>query len=112
MRGRNAFDAAFAARARRDVGPVACVAKPNGDGFCRFGISIGKRVGNAPKRNRIKRLLREAFRLSQHDWPVGYDIVCIVRPHPTLTLAEYQRLLFSAIRGLHRTWQKRDSVQT
>ncbi len=44
----------------------------------RLGLSIGKVVGAAPARNRWKRLIRESFRLSQHDLPRGLDIV--VRP--------------------------------
>lgn len=44
----------------------------------RLGLSISKRVGNAVVRNRWKRLIREAFRLSQSDLPAGLDL--IVRP--------------------------------
>jgi ribonuclease P protein component len=35
---------------------------PNSLGFPRFGLVVGKRCGNAVKRNRIKRVLREVFR--------------------------------------------------
>lgn len=107
LRGRNAFGAVFAARVRKNVGPISVAGRPNGLDHLRFGISIGRRVGDAPKRNRIKRLLREAVRLMQHDWPRGYDMVCIVRPHETATLAEYQKMLFKAVRGVHEQWQKR-----
>ena len=41
------------------------------------------------KRNRLKRLLREAFRLSQHDWPGAYDVVISVKPHEPLTVPHF-----------------------
>ena len=62
-------------------------------GWPRLGLSVGRKVGTAPKRNRIKRLIREAFRLMQHDWPGGFDIVVNVRPHEVGTLAEYQKMM-------------------
>ena len=74
-------------------GPLIVHAIGNDLPHPRLGISIGRHVGIAAKRNRIKRLLRESFRLMQHDWPRGYDLVVTVRPHEPLTLAEYQKLL-------------------
>lgn len=44
----------------------------------RLGTSVSRKVGNAVVRNRWKRLIREAFRLAQHELPQGIDIV--VRP--------------------------------
>jgi len=49
-------------------------------GFSRLGLSVGKKLGSAVKRNRYKRTLREAFRLTQHELPSGYDFVFIPRP--------------------------------
>ena len=45
----------------------------------RIGISVGRKVGGAVLRNRIKRLFREAFRLNKEKIPPGLDIVVIVR---------------------------------
>src|SRR5687768_18528321 len=44
----------------------------------RLGLSVSRKVGNAVVRNRWKRLIREAFRLSKADLPSGIDL--IVRP--------------------------------
>jgi len=107
LRGQSAFKHVFDANMRKDAGPISVLGVPNGESRVRFGISIGKRIGNAPKRNRLKRLLRESFRLTQHDWPTGYDLVCVVRPHTPRLLAEYQRMLFTAIRSLHLEWERR-----
>ena len=52
---------------------------PNEEGTRRLGITVGKRIGNSVKRNRIKRLLREFFRLHKDSLPAGADIVITVR---------------------------------
>jgi ribonuclease P protein component len=53
------------------------VAQPNGGDVTRLGITVSKRVGNSAKRNRVKRLIREFFRLHKHEMPKGYDVVII-----------------------------------
>jgi len=61
----------------------------NGLGYTRLGLIVGKKVGKAVVRNRIKRLIREAFRLSQHELPAGLDVICIPRPGRIGTLQDY-----------------------
>jgi ribonuclease P protein component len=49
----------------------------NNCGYARLGVSVGKNAGNAVIRNRLKRLLREAFRLNQHGIPAGLDYLVL-----------------------------------
>ena len=72
-----------------------------------MGLSVSRRVGTAPRRNRIKRMLRESFRLLQHELPGGYDWIVVVRAHEPLKLTEYQDLLRRLTVKLQSIWSKR-----
>jgi ribonuclease P protein component len=75
-------------------------------GITRFGLSVSKKHGGAVKRARLKRLLREAFRLSQHELPAGLDLVLIPRQNSGATLADYRESLQRSARKLDRRLEK------
>lgn len=58
---------------------VAAYFVPNGSPYNRLGITAGKKQGNAVTRNRIKRIVRAAYRQTEAEFPIGYDIVFVGR---------------------------------
>jgi ribonuclease P protein component len=51
----------------------------NGLAFLRLGMSVSRKVGSAVERNRLRRLYREAFRLTRQEMPTGMDLILIPR---------------------------------
>ncbi len=55
---------------------------PNDLGHCRLGLTVPRRVGGAVRRNRVKRVLREAFRRNR--WRLEPALDLIVNAHPPI----------------------------
>lgn len=105
------FQRVYAAKMRKVRGALAAFAVPNQLRQHRLGLAVGRPVGNAVRRTRVKRLIREAFRLCQHALPRAgdgaYDLVISPRAHRPMPLTEYQALLLALADDLHREWERR-----
>jgi ribonuclease P protein component len=101
---RGDFARAYREGSRARGGILLVVAVPNGLAHPRLGLSVGRAIWrSAVRRNRVKRIFREAFRLEQEALPAGYDLILIpgaprLDPGLAATRAELVRLAAKAAR--------------
>jgi ribonuclease P protein component len=74
----------------------------NQSGKTRLGIAVNKKIGNAVTRNRIKRLIRECFRLRKDGIPHSKDIVIIAKRD--ISLLKYQDVRTELDRLFGKSW--------
>ena len=100
---RRGFDRGRSAAA----GPVVVYAFDRLDGEPpRYALVVGKRWGDAVARNRVRRLLREAFRTARPRLRAGFDFVLLPRDAlGGLRMQEVRRLLESAARRAAERFQ-------
>jgi ribonuclease P protein component len=77
LRRRAEYARVFARKCRLGDGVLLVYATPNGLPWSRLGLSVSKRLGNAVRRNYIRRRIREAFRRQKNILPTGLDLVCV-----------------------------------
>jgi ribonuclease P protein component len=77
-------------------------------GLTRIGLSVSRKQGVAVKRQRLKRLLREAFRLTQHELPVGLDLVLIPRAGGDAGVEDYRASLRKLAEKLDRRLRREE----
>lgn len=98
------FDRAFKEGARARGSVLLVVARPNGLKGARLGLSVGKAIWkSAVRRNRVRRMFREAFRLEYPRLPAGFDLVLVpaekaLDPSLEATCAELVKLAHKAVR--------------
>ena len=64
----------------------------------KIGITVSRKVGKAHTRNRIKRLVREAFRQNRNVLPRGLSLVCVARKSDSVASLDHVRseLIYAA----------------
>jgi len=95
---RNDISRIFHQASRANDGVITLYALRNELNHSRLGVGVSKRHGNAVCRNRIKRLCREAFRLSRPELPNGFDFMVVPRVGAEFTLEK----LKSSIKSLSK----------
>src|SRR5437773_6074989 len=101
---KNDFDRAFREGSRARGSILLVIARPNGLAVTRLGLSVGRVIWkSAVKRNRVRRIFRESFRLSYPDLPIGLDLVLVpaapkLEPELEATRAELVQLARKALR--------------
>ncbi|KAB3532220.1 ribonuclease P protein component [Alkaliphilus serpentinus] len=67
----------------------------------RIGFTVSKKVGKSVVRSRVKRLMKEAYRLNDHKVKLGYDIVFIARQEcNTSTYAEIESAILHLLKRI------------
>ena len=74
---------------------VVVYTRQNNSAQNRLGITVSKKIGGAVQRNRVRRRLKEIYRLSEHTLNSGYDIVVVARLKSRF--AEYRELEASVL---------------
>jgi len=100
------FEAVYTARFKAADGVLLLFLRQNEQGRTRIGLSVSRKHGGAVVRNRLKRWLREAFRLEQHQLPAGIDLVAIPLDASRGSLAAYRSSLVSLTRRLIRRFDR------
>ncbi len=79
LRRKSEFEAVYARGRRVADAYFGVVARANEAGYARLGLAVAtKAAGNSVERNRVRRVIREVFRLRQHELP-ALDLVVSAR---------------------------------
>jgi ribonuclease P protein component len=105
VRHRRDYDRAYQQGRRVSGRLIRLYSAPNGLPHPRLGSTIGKAVGSAVVRNRLKRWIRETFRLNKEAFGDGFDYVVHVKPEAAAASHEELR---GEILGLAETLEVRE----
>lgn len=71
-----------------------CYIRKNNTPYNRIGITSSKKIGNAVKRNRARRIIRAAYRNIEIKLPMGFDIIVVARTAATTAKSVYVEEFF------------------
>lgn len=72
--------------------------RPNHSKRTRLGVTVSAKLGKATKRNKIRRRIREAYRIHEHQMSPGWDIVVVARQRAIFSpYAEVERALLTLL---------------
>ena len=79
LKGNRAFRRMYAKGKSLASGTVVVYCRRNGSRQNRLGLTVGTKIGKAVRRNKVRRRLREAYRLHESELRPGWDIVLVAR---------------------------------
>jgi len=104
LRRKRDFQRVFQGGWRGGTRELRLVIRPNDLGYPRLGLAVGRKVGNAVVRNRMKRRLREVFRRERALLAAPVDVVVI--PQPGAAALSFEALREQLLRGM-KAWRPR-----
>ena len=79
LKGNRSFRRMYSKGKSTATATLVLYLRRNGAGENRLGLTVGTKVGKAVRRNRIRRRLREIYRLHEAEMRRGWDIVAVAR---------------------------------
>ena len=94
-------------------GYLVLYCRKNGLGENRIGYTVSKKLGHAVVRNRVRRRLREIYRLHEAEFRPGYDLVVVARGRAVnASYAKLERSMLSLASQLGVRSEKGDHPET
>lgn len=109
IRSQQDFAEIYSARQRAGDRNLLLFAVLNQLGHSRLGVSVSRKNGNSAHRARKKRLIREAFRLIQHQIPKGMDLIVVPRAEVAAELKQYQHSMKRLSQKLYRRLEQQQN---